>query len=103
MTDNWFLQAVRFNLDIQVGAEVEVRWTNSYRFYRARAKVLKVNRASIVTELLEGAGNGPAGFVYQIGHRITVPRLSVVYHGRDRWSGNNGVFDISPAGEKEQS
>lgn len=74
------------------GSLVEVRWTNSHRYYAARAEVSQLNDKSIRVRLLEACTDnesGPAS--YPVGHRILVPRMYA-----NRWSPNNGVFPLPP-------
>jgi len=44
-----------------------VRWTNSHNSYQAKAKLIRENAKTFLTELLEESDG------YHVGHRISVP------------------------------
>ncbi len=79
-----------FDRSLKAGSIVEVRWTNSHRYYAARGEVVKINAKSLRVRLLE-AVTGVEGdiFVYPVGRTIVVPRQY-----QARWSANNGVFPL---------
>jgi hypothetical protein len=63
-----------FESSLKPGDEVEARWTNSHRAYRAVAKVVRVNRESIRVELCETITDG-AHITYPQGWEIVLPRF----------------------------
>lgn len=71
---------VQFEDALKAGDEVEARWTNSYSAFRARARVVRVNRKSVRIELLAA----PDG--YRVGQAFSVPRFVEL-----GWSANNRV------------
>lgn len=79
---------IDFEMALVEGTRVEVRWTNSFRYYRAIATVVRVNRSSVrvtVTEAHPVAGAG----AYLIGRTLSFPRLT-----SRTWSRQNGVFAV---------
>jgi hypothetical protein len=81
-----------FEQGLKVGDIVEVRWTNSGRYLSGKAKVTKLNAASLRAELLEEVradfGTWPAG------QSLTAPLVSGSIGALSRWSANNGVFPV---------
>jgi len=74
---------MQFEDALKAGDEVEARWTNSYSAYRARARVVRVNRKSVRVELLVA----PDG--YRVGQAFSVPRFVEL-----GWSVNNRVAPL---------
>lgn len=90
MTATELRDVVDFELRLNVGDEVEVRWTNSHRFYAGRARIVKLNKSSIVTKLTEPVLSQLGYSDYPIGHKITVPSLNAI----KLWSVNNRVAPL---------
>jgi hypothetical protein len=91
---------IRFEESLQVGDTVEVRWTNSFRYYKAKATVTKINQASLRAKLLKeirGHYAGKEGVMYAEGREIIVPRLTLGTLN-SKWSQNNGVFPVEKEG-----
>jgi hypothetical protein len=91
-----------FDRNLRIDDTVEVRWTNSHRYFSARGEISKLNSQSLKVKLLEavpgidgdtthGRPSPLAGAGYPVGYRITVPRTYA-----PRWSANNGVFPLPP-------
>ena len=79
-----------FDRGLRAGDVVEVRWTNSHRYFSARAEVQKLHAKSIRVRLLEAvAGVEGDLFCYEAGRPIVAPRMYA-----PRWSANNGVFPL---------
>jgi hypothetical protein len=74
---------IDFERELVPGAVVLACWTSCYRYYSAKAEVVRVNSASVrirLVECLTGQGYSP-------GREFSLPRFYA-----DRWSVNNGVF-----------
>ena len=73
------------------GDVVEARWTNSHRYFTARATVKRVNAKTVRVTLAEEMSPYPEG------HEIVCERVTqLLSQSGPRWSINNGVF---PHGE----
>ena len=73
------------------GDVVEARWTNSHRYFTARADVVRINARTVRVVLAEDVGP------YPVGHEIVCERVTqLLSQSGPRWSINNGVF---PHGE----
>lgn len=79
-------RAAEFDKALAVGHLVGVNWTESFVSYSGRARVLKLNAKSVVTELVAPIEDGRT-VLHETGDRITVPRIA---DGK-RWSINNCV------------
>lgn len=79
-------RAADFDKALAVGHLVGVNWTASFVSYSGRARVLKLNAKSVVTELVAPIEDGRTK-LYRVGERITVPRFT---DGK-RWSASNRV------------
>lgn len=88
MTGEQFNDQLLFEKSLGLGDPVEIRWTNSYNFFRANALVKKINTSSLLAELTVPVHFPGGNYVYPIGHVIKVPRLTL----NSKWSVNNGVF-----------
>ena len=88
MTEIQFVEQVDFEAGLHVGDRVMVRWTNSFRAFRGLAKVTRINRETVLAELLQMTGPYPAGQV------IRVPLLTMGSGGK-LWSANNCVSPVS--------
>ena len=82
---------IDFDSRLRVGQVVEARWTNNYRYYRAPARVVTVNRQSVGVELLVPVGEYRGGPMYPVGHRIGLPRIQ----NFKAYTANNGVWPIT--------
>lgn len=82
MTADEFKEASDFDKNLVIGQEVVVRWTWCHRYYRGKAKVIKLNQKSLRVELLEDCGE------YKAGNTISVPR----FYDIQKWSPNNSVW-----------
>lgn len=96
MDTGWMKEHIKFEESLKVGDVVELRWTNSYRYYTAKARLTKVNQASVRGELLDEilvSRYGEPYLAYNKGRVISVPRftLTTISGG---WSANNGVFPV---------
>lgn len=90
MTAAEFRTQSTFEESLQPGAKVEVRWTNSYRYFQAPATVVRKNRASVRVKLTDKIEpTDVRGGSYPVGHEIVVPLMS---RALERWTANNGVF-----------
>jgi hypothetical protein len=78
-----------FEEALSEGDEIEVRWTNSHRFYRAIAKVVRVNGKCVRVTVTKAHPKSEAG-AYLIGRTLSFPRLL-----DNKWSVNNGCFPVS--------
>ena len=87
MTGDDSNRIIAFESSLKPGALVRVKWTWSYQLFSAKGKVVKVNLASIVTELLEPISS------YPVGQRIKCPRLGL-NSGSRLWSVNNRVEPV---------
>ena len=67
---------------VKIGDLVTVRWTNSFNFYKAKGKIIKINDKSYITEIAEKVGK------YPIGWKIKVPKAS-----GSGWSLNNCIVE----------
>lgn len=77
-----FAALVDFDAALAPGQVVEARWTNSFNFYRERAEVVAVNRASVRVRAL-------AGYMATPGRTFTIPRITA-----RTWSANNCVAPL---------
>lgn len=88
---------------VKPGDEVELRWTNSHNYYRARARVIANNDASISASLLHGIPSPYNGQqdTYGVGQKIVVPKsfnlkaFRARSLGSNKWSQSNGAFPVS--------
>lgn len=86
-----FKAAIDFDKNLQIGQIVEVRWTNSHRYFRAKAEIVKLNEKSLKAKLLEAVGTGMMS--YPMGQVISTPRIAD-FKG---WTWNNSTHPYSPA------
>lgn len=78
---------VAWERDLVVGDEVDARWTCSYRSYGCRARVVRLNGASVRIELLEAIGSE-----YAAGRKFSLPRRTAA-----TWSPSNAVYPVGVA------
>ena len=96
MTANELKTVFAFERGLKVGDPVEVRWTNSFRAYRATGTVAKVNANSFRVKVTDGPYETASG-------TILVPRFSGSLDAMTKWSINNcvcpvGGFVVTEAG-----
>lgn len=60
-----------FETSLVVGSVVEARWSENWQAERAKARVMRVNRASVRVLILEG---------YLSGETISLPRFGIQRH-----------------------
>jgi hypothetical protein len=88
-----YISHTQFELALEAGhfdgREVEVRWTNSFRFYRAIAKVVRVNKSSVRVTVTRPVKDGEPG-AYLVGRTLSFPRFM-----GNKWSVNNGAFPMA--------
>jgi hypothetical protein len=81
-----YRQATDFDKSLAVGQLVGVCWTASHLAFLGRARIVKLNAKSVVTELLAPVTVDDRQAPYPVGHRITAPRI-----GDRKWSESNRV------------
>lgn len=96
MTGNELRTVIDFEKGLASGAPVRVCWTNSHRFFRGAAEVVRVNAKSIrvrLTERVTGTFPFSPAFPegYPVGREIVVPLIT----DERKWSCYNHV---EPAG-----
>lgn len=84
-----FRNVVDFEASLKPGSIVLARWTNSGRYFKGKATVVRVNAQSVRVRLLEKVGVDFYGG-YPEGREIVCPRLAVG-SGLAKWSANNRV------------
>jgi hypothetical protein len=83
-----FMERLNFDRALEVGQEVEARWTWSNGYYSAKARIAKINNKSVRVELLEDVASVYTRDVaWPKGRELRIPRLAA-----GEWSVNNGVF-----------
>ena len=93
MTGNEMKALGEFEGSLVPGMKVEVRWTNSHRFYRGLAGVVRVNKASVRVRLVEPVAVGSGGG-YLPGHELVMPLGYTFNSGAFKWSPNNCVAPV---------
>ena len=82
-----FRKLIEEDTRLRVGERCRVRWTNCYRSYESPAEIVKLNRRTVVVELLEPVRL--FGTVhYSTTHKIKVPRITDLKH----WTVNNCIL-----------
>lgn len=79
-------QHLAFDKDLKIDQIVHLRWTNCYRYYQARAKIVRLNLKTVVCELQHDVPTG-TGSHYHKGREIKVSRYT-----HNNWSLNNCIL-----------
>jgi hypothetical protein len=86
------IKQMRWESGITLGAVVEVRWTNSNRFYTGKGTIAKLNEATVRVALTEHVPSQIGYGGYPVGQEIRVPRSTP--KGMKLWSWNNCILPI---------
>ena len=99
---------IKWEMGLEVGSKVEVRWTNSHQYFKAPGEIVKLNKSSCSVKLLAAVewmgwklnpetGKHQLGMLPYLsaGHVVKVPLFASVMNatGNSKWSSNNGVFE----------
>ena len=71
--------------NLHIGDEVDFCWTSSGCSFKAKVKIVRVNRKSFIGELLSPVNYG-SGYEYSAGREIKVPKPSF---DNPNWTWNN--------------
>jgi hypothetical protein len=84
---------IDFDASLSIGMPVLAKWTNSYQFYQAQAKVIKLNSKTVNVQLTENISEYHAGSeqeVYPCGQIIQCPRI----HDIKKWTVHNRLEPV---------
>lgn len=97
---------IKFQGELKEGDVVEARWTNSYQYFAAKARVTKKFESSVRVELLQDVTcTGwkkvedkhvlSTGMPYlKAGHSLSLPLFFGRKFVNPKWSQNNGIFPL---------
>jgi hypothetical protein len=73
---------IKFEHDLKVGDTCRASWTNSYRVFTSKVKILVINKLSYRVKMLETVDGYPTGW------KLNIPR----YLNARRFTWNNRLF-----------
>ena len=79
MTGNEYRQVIAHDATLAVGVRVDIRWTNSHRYYAMPATITKVNGKSVLAAIeaaIHDQNDPSRPVVYPAAHVIKAPRIT---------------------------
>jgi hypothetical protein len=75
--------AMVLDRSLRLGSKVTVHWTFDGRRFHGPGLITKVNPKSVVVGLTDNIGEAADGWIYHVGHQITVPRFGHGHHSEN--------------------
>lgn len=92
--------ALGFESLLNPGQFAEAHWTNSFNYWKAKVKIVRINSSSIRVELLEDVKYKASDkqVAYRKGRQLVIPRIVSA-----KWSANNRLRPLPEAAKVEDA